>query len=64
MEWSDQGEQDMITALNEFATRVPVQLLVMVRNQHTFLENILVTPVIDHIGFHTRIPFLVLPPAK
>lgn len=64
LEWTDQGEQDMITALNDFATRVPVQLLVMVRNEHTFLENILVTPVIDHIGFHTRIPFLVLPPAK
>ena len=62
--WTDQGEQDILTALNEFGARIPVQLLVMVRNSHTFLEDILVTPVIDQIGFHTRIPFLMLPALK
>jgi nucleotide-binding universal stress UspA family protein len=62
--WTDQGEQDILAALNEFGARIPVQLLVMVRNSHTFLEDILVTPVIDQIGFHTRIPFLMLPALK
>lgn len=62
--WSEQTEQDIVTAINRYASEISVQLLVMVRNQHTFLENLLVTPVIDQIGFHTRIPFLVLPGDK
>lgn len=62
--WTERGEQDIVSAINEFAAQIPVQLLVMVRNSHTFLEDILVTPVIDQIGFHTRIPFLVLPVVK
>lgn len=60
---TEEGQQPIIEAINQFAGRVPVQLLVMVRNTHTFLENLLVTPVIDVIGFHSKIPFLVLPPA-
>ena len=57
------GESDIVRAINQFAREVPVQLLVMVRNEHSFLENLLVTPVIDLIGFHSKIPFMVLPPA-
>jgi nucleotide-binding universal stress UspA family protein len=61
---SEEGQQPIIEAINQFAVRTPVQLLVMVRNTHTFLENLLVTPVIDVIGFHSKIPFMVLPPAQ
>ena len=57
------GESDIVRAINQFAREVPVQLLVMVCNEHSFLENLLVTPVIDLIGFHSKIPFMVLPPA-
>lgn len=60
--WTEVGDQGVVEAINRFAGRQPVQLLVMVRNRHTFLENILVTPVIDLIGFHTKIPFMVIPP--
>lgn len=59
--WSEQEEQEIVSAINQYAREVSVQLLVMVRNQHSFLENLLVTPVIDQIGFHTQIPFLVIP---
>jgi len=62
--WTEVGDQGVVEAINRFAGRQPVQLLVMVRNQHTFLENILVTPVIDLIGFHTKIPFMVIPPGR
>lgn len=55
------GAGDIVRAINEFASEVPVQLLVMVRNEHSFLENLLVTPVIDLIGFHSKIPFMVIP---
>ncbi len=59
--WTEVGDQGVVEAINRFAEKQPVQLLVMVRNRHTFLENILVTPTIDLIGFHTKIPFMVLP---
>ena len=52
---------DIVEAINRFAQDNPVQLLVLVRNSHTFLENLLVTPVIDQIGMYARIPFLVIP---
>ena len=61
--WTEVGDQGVVEAINRFAGRQPVQLLVMVRNRHTLLENILVTPVIDLIGFHTKIPFMVIPPS-
>ena len=63
-EFTETGEMDIVQAINRYARNVPIQLLVMVRNEHSFLENLLVTPVIDLIGFHSKIPFMVLPPHK
>ncbi|MEJ2584894.1 MAG: universal stress protein [Robiginitalea sp.] len=62
VEFTETGEMAIVQAINTYARNVPIQLLVMVRNEHSFLENLLVTPVIDLIGFHSKIPFLVLPP--
>ena len=61
-EFTETGQMDIVQAINTYARNVPIQLLVMVRNEHSFLENLLVTPVIDLIGFHSKIPFMVLPP--
>jgi len=61
-EFTETGEMGILEAINTYARKVPIQLLVMVRNEHSFLENLLVTPVIDLIGFHSKIPFMVLPP--
>ena len=61
-EFTETGEMGILQAINTYARKVPIQLLVMVRNEHSFLENLLVTPVIDLIGFHSKIPFMVLPP--
>lgn len=63
-EMTETGEGDLVGAINRFAQEIPIQLLILVRNEHTFLENLLVTPVIDQIGFYTRIPFMVLPPVN
>jgi ABC-type methionine transport system permease subunit len=63
-EFTETGEMGILQAINTYARNVPIQLLVMVRNEHSFLENLLVTPVIDLIGFHSKIPFMVLPPAE
>lgn len=54
-------DQGIIEAINDFQVKYSVNFLVMVRNKHTFLENLFSKPVINQIGFHTNIPFLVLP---
>lgn len=63
-EMTETGAGDVVGAINRFAQETPIQLLILVRNEHTFLENLLVTPVIDQIGFYTKIPFMVIPPEK
>ncbi len=37
------------------------QLLAMMNRKHSFFERILLRPNIDQIGFHVKIPFLVIP---
>ena len=54
-------DQGILEAINSFQVKHHINLLVMVRNKHTFLENLFSKPVINQIGFHTNIPFLVLP---
>jgi nucleotide-binding universal stress UspA family protein len=48
-------------AVNKFQEDHPADLLVMVNNKHSFFENLLFRPVVNQIGFHIKIPFLVLP---
>ncbi|HLT51738.1 MAG TPA: universal stress protein [Arenibacter sp.] len=54
-------DQGIIEAINDLRAKYHINFLVMVRNKHTFLENLFSKPVINQIGFHTDIPFLVLP---
>jgi len=54
-------DQGIIEAINTFRPKQNSNLLVMVKNKHSFLENLFLKPVINQIGFHTTIPFLVLP---
>lgn len=54
-------DQGIIEAINSFRPKQNSNLLVMVKNKHSFLENLFLKPVINQIGFHTTIPFLVLP---
>ncbi|MCF6348670.1 MAG: universal stress protein [Flavobacteriaceae bacterium] len=48
-------------AINEFQKSTYIQLLVMINNKHSFFENLFFKPVINQIGFHLNIPFLVIP---
>lgn len=57
-------QQEIPMAINEFQNTNYIQLLMMVNNKHTFLENLFFKPVIDQIGFHLSVPFLVLPYKK
>lgn len=53
--------QEIITAINGFQGKKPMNLLVMVQNKHTFLEGLFIEPTIKKIGFHVTIPFMVIP---
>lgn len=57
----DVRDQEIITAINDFQTDQKINLLIMIRNKHTFLERLFIEPIIKKIGFHVTIPFLVLP---
>ena len=50
--------------IDEFQNKNPVDLLVMISNKHSFFENLLFRPVINEIGFHIKIPFLIIPSGK
>lgn len=57
----DLPDQELIEAINGFQQETPVEMLAMVKNKHTFLERLFVEPIIKNIGFHSKVPFLVLP---
>ncbi|MDO6602389.1 universal stress protein [Arenibacter palladensis] len=54
-------DQGIIEAINSIQAELNQQMLVMVKNKHSFLENLFLKPVINQIGFHSNIPFMVLP---
>ncbi|SHF28987.1 Nucleotide-binding universal stress protein, UspA family [Arenibacter palladensis] len=54
-------DQGIIEAINSIQAELNHQMLVMVKNKHSFLENLFLKPVINQIGFHSNIPFMVLP---
>jgi nucleotide-binding universal stress UspA family protein len=57
----EEGADDVLSAIVAFERKQKINLLVMVHNQHNFFENLLFTPVIKKIAYHTNIPFLVIP---
>jgi len=54
-------DQEIPQAINEFQKSTYVQLLMMINNKHSFFENLFFKPVINQIGFHLNVPFLVIP---
>lgn len=50
--------------IQEYIDNASVDLLVMVRNDHNPIEELLREPVVKRLAFHTSIPFLVLPPVN
>jgi len=54
-------DQEIPEAITEFQKSTYIQLLMMINNKHSFFENLFFKPVINQIGFHLNIPFLVIP---
>lgn len=53
--------QGIIDAINNFQFKKRMNLLVMIRNKHTFFTRLFIEPVIKKLGFHITIPFMVIP---
>lgn len=51
----------MPDAIPEYIERHHIGLLAMMNRKHSFLERLLVKSSVDYIGYHTKIPFLVMP---
>jgi nucleotide-binding universal stress UspA family protein len=54
-------DNSIIEAINEFQVKYKINLLVMIKNKHTFLERLFIEPIIKKIGLHINVPFMVLP---
>lgn len=48
----------------DFQKESDADFLVMINNKHSFFENLLFRPVVNRIGFHIKVPFLVIPSGK
>ncbi|MBF8148586.1 universal stress protein [Winogradskyella sp. F6397] len=48
-------------AIQDFTIELDINILVMIKYKHGFIEDIIKEPIIKRIGFHPTIPFLVLP---
>lgn len=60
----DLPSQGIIDAINNFQLKKRMNLLVMIKNKHTFFERLFIEPIIKKIGFHITIPFMVIPESK
>lgn len=47
--------------IKAFIQELEIDILAMVNYKHSFLEKLLKEPIIKKIGFHTEVPFLVVP---
>lgn len=47
--------------INDFIEELGIDILAMVKYKHSFIEAIIKEPVIKKLGFHAKIPFLVIP---
>jgi len=55
------SNQTVEDAIAKFQSKARINLLVMINNKHSFFENLFFKSTINHIGFHLKIPFLVIP---
>jgi len=55
-----QPRTDLTNSINEYIENHKIDLLVMVNSRHSYLEGVLYQSVIDRIGLHIKIPFLVM----
>ncbi len=57
----DVENKEIADAINEFQVQHKINLLVMINNKHSFFENLFFKNTLHQIGFHLKVPFLVIP---
>jgi nucleotide-binding universal stress UspA family protein len=55
------SSQNVQEAITSFQLTTSINLLIMIKNKHSFFENLFFKSVINQIGFHLNVPFLVIP---
>ena len=53
--------EEMPKSIHQYIDQQKSVLLVMMGRKHSFLERLIVTSNVDSIGYHTNIPFLIIP---
>ncbi len=56
------GKKEQV--ITEFIAENNINILTMINYKHSFIENLMKEPIIKKIGFHVKIPFLVIPCVK
>ncbi len=51
----------MPNAIHEYVEKHRIGLLAIMNRKHSFLERLITKSTVDSIGYHSRIPFLVIP---
>lgn len=51
----------MPNALHDYMKKNRIELLVIMNRKHSFLERLITKSTVDSIGYHSSIPFLVIP---
>ena len=57
----ESASQPIIEGIGKFQMTKHMNMLAMIRNKHTFIERLFIEPVIQKIGYHVSIPFMVIP---
>ncbi|MEX2350660.1 MAG: universal stress protein [Flavobacteriaceae bacterium] len=55
---------DVQESILAFQKENPIELVAMINNKHSFFENLFFQPVVHSVGFHIKVPFLVIPSGK
>ncbi|MGB7785043.1 MAG: universal stress protein [Salinimicrobium sp.] len=55
------SDKSVPQAIYDFQEEHNIDLLVLINNKHSFFENLLFRPIVNEIGFHVKVPFLVIP---
>ena len=48
-------------AIKDFIEENEMNILIMINYEHDFIEKLIKEPIINKMGFHTEIPFLIIP---
>jgi len=56
----NEKNQNLIHAITNFQIKSKINMLVMIKNKHTFFDNLFLKPVINQIGFNVSVHFLVI----